>query len=227
MTDKKIRATPQLVLGLFILAIGVLFTLDRMGIVEARDFLRFWPLAVIAWGIATIMDSSAAPGRIAGGVLCFIGFMFLMGSLGFLRVTLSTFWPVMIVVLGLVMIYHALSSAAKDAPKGSSLTGIAILGGCNRTIHTNDFRGGTLTAFMGGCEIDLRDAGIQTVEAVIHVLAIWGGIEIKVPETWDVVLEGLPILGGFEDRSRMRGDMPQGRLIVRGFAIMGGVEVRN
>ena len=42
------RITGQLVLGVAIAILGVLFTLDNLHILRARDFLRFWPLALIA-----------------------------------------------------------------------------------------------------------------------------------------------------------------------------------
>jgi predicted membrane protein len=78
---------------------------------------------------------------------------------------------------------------------------------------------------MGGCELDLRHASIQG-EAVLNVFAMWGGIEIKVPEDWVVSMQGTPILGGFSEKTMVSKDTSK-RLVIRGYAIMGGVEVRN
>ena len=56
------------------------------------------------------------------------------------------------------------------------------MGGVNRTSNAPDFRGGDMMAFMGGCEIDLRQARIAAGPAVIDAFAFWGGVEIQVPE---------------------------------------------
>jgi hypothetical protein len=101
----------------------------------------------------------------------------------------------------------------------------AILGGFERRVHTQDFRGGEVTAVMGGCALDMRAASM-TGEAVIDVFAFWGGVTLKVPPDWTVVLEGTPIMGGFEEKTVSPPDGSK-RLVVRGYAIMGGVEVRN
>jgi predicted membrane protein len=80
---------------------------------------------------------------------------------------------------------------------------------------------------MGGCEIDLRRASLaDDATATIDVFAMWGGIEIKVPEDWEVVNRGNAFLGGFENKAR---PLPgtRKRLVVTGTAIMGGVEVKN
>jgi predicted membrane protein len=79
---------------------------------------------------------------------------------------------------------------------------------------------------MGGCEIDLRKAGIAADPAVIDTFALWGGIEIYVPDDWEVVNRGFAVMGGFEDKTK-RPVEPKGRLVVTGFALMGGVEISN
>jgi hypothetical protein len=55
---------------------------------------------------------------------------------------------------------------------------------------------------------------------------MWGGIEIKVPDEWEVVNRGNAFLGGFEDKTRPLPGANR-RLVVTGTAIMGGVEVKN
>jgi hypothetical protein len=102
---------------------------------------------------------------------------------------------------------------------------VAVLGGFERRVTTPDFRGGEITAILGGCELDLREASIVK-EAVINVFAIWGGINIKVPPDWTVVLNGTPLMGGFSEKTVTPPDASK-RLVITGYAIMGGVEVRN
>ena len=83
-------------------------------------------------------------------------------------------------------------------------------------------------AVMGGCEMDLRRAEIESAEIVINAFAFWGGIKIIVPEGFDVDLEGFSFMGG---RSLRMADVPlvpgSPRIRIRGFAMMGGIEVRS
>ena len=60
----------------------------------------------------------------------------------------------------------------------------------------------------------------------VNVFAVCGGITMKVPPDWTVILHGTPILGGFEERTARPANQSK-RLVVKGYAIMGGVEVRN
>jgi hypothetical protein len=72
----------------------------------------------------------------------------------------------------------------------------------------------------------LRHAAIDG-EAVIDVFALWGGIEIRVPEDWSVESRVVPILGGVDDKTRPPQGASRHRLVLRGFVIMAGVEVKN
>lgn len=83
-------------------------------------------------------------------------------------------------------------------------------------------------AVMGGCDMDLRRAEIEGPEVEISAVAFWGGINIIVPEGFDVDLRGFSFMGGRSLRLR---DVPivpgSPRIVIRGFAIMGGIDVKS
>jgi class 3 adenylate cyclase len=86
----------------------------------------------------------------------------------------------------------------------------------------------TAVAVMGGCDLDLRHAEIDGPEVVITAVAFWGGVKITVPEGFDVELEGFSFMGGRNLRLRRVPLIPGSpRIRVRGFAVMGGIEVRS
>jgi hypothetical protein len=53
-----------------------------------------------------------------------------------------------------------------------------------------------------------------------------GGIEIKVPPDWSVECRATAFLGGVEDKTVPPAQATK-RLVIEGFVMMGGVEVRN
>jgi len=104
----------------------------------------------------------------------------------------------------------------------------AVFSGVDRRVSTLDFHGAQCTAVFGGCKIDLRDAHIQGREAVVETYAIFGGVEIRVPEDWEVVNRGTVIFGGISDHRRRPEVGPDTKtLILNGAAIFGGVDVKN
>jgi hypothetical protein len=54
-----------------------------------------------------------------------------------------------------------------------------------------------------------------------------GGFEIRVPESWSVIFEVTPFMGGVEDKARISSDPSAPRLVIRGFVMMGSVELTN
>jgi class 3 adenylate cyclase len=86
----------------------------------------------------------------------------------------------------------------------------------------------TAVAVMGGCDMDLRHAEIEGPEIVITAVAFWGGIHIVVPEGFDVELGGFSFMGGRDLILRNVPRVPGSpRIRVRGFAVMGGIEVKS
>jgi len=197
----------------------VIFWLDQIGRINARDLLIWWPLGAIAMGIGHLFDR-----RWVGAAIWFlIGTYFLLPALGVGHVQfwrIVGLWPLLISVGGVTLVMQALQRSPTD-----SFHVIAVMAGNNPHIGSQRFSRGEAVAVMGGCEIDLSSAKIVD-EAVIDVLAFWGGIEIRVPRGWQVVAHVAPILGGYEDKTEPApANAP--RLVVRGSAIMGGIEVRH
>lgn len=219
---------PQLVLGLLIAIVGVFLTLDTVGILDAEYYLRLWPAGLIALGLAKLLQSRGGhSGMLGGVVLTLIGTWLLLDNLRIVRVDIWEAWPLLIVLLGLSIVWRSVAGRRPQPSDSNSIvSAVAILGGVNRGNNSGTFRGGDLTAIMGGCEVDLRQAKING-EAIVDVFAMWGGIEIKVPEDWTVVGRVTPLLGGFEDKTRPPQGASEHRLVVRGFVLMGGIEVKN
>lgn len=104
----------------------------------------------------------------------------------------------------------------------------AVFGGVDRHITAQDFHDAQCTAVFGGCKIDLRDAQIQGREAVLETYAIFGGVEIRVPDDWEVVNRNTTIFGGVADHTRQSSRGPGTKtLILDGVTIFGGTEVKN
>ena len=219
----------RFIFGLLVVALGVLFTLDNLNLVHAEHYIRFWPAALILLGLAHLMPPSDAGRRVWGVIWMFAGTWLILENLDIVDVSLWAFWPLLLVLIGATMIWRAMApriGRASTSDTDATVNATAVMSGVVRASASPDFRGGDLTAVMGGCEIDLRQATIAGSEAVIDVFAMWGGIELRVPERWVVVNEVLPILGGVDQKARASN--PDGpRLIVRGTVVMGGVDISN
>src|SRR5262245_32340600 len=222
------QIAPQLVMGVVIVVIGLLFTLENLGYVDTEEYLRFWPVALIVVGLLQLWQRGGCR-LLSGTIFTFAGVWLLLQGMGIVTVSLWSLWPMLLVFAGASMVWRGMYGGGSDRAIGdshSTVSAMAVLSGVNRGNSSKTFRGGDLTAVLGGCQIDLRQAAIEG-EAVIDVFAMWGGIEIKVPENWSVSGRVTPILGGYEDKSRPPRDATTQRLVVRGMVIMGGVEIKN
>jgi predicted membrane protein len=231
--QQRTQSLGRLIIGLGIILFGTLILLDNLDVIEARHLFHYWPVLLIAYGAYRMLTPGAGKGF--GLVVLVIGAVLLANAMDLTDINLWELWPVLIILLGLSLIFRArnVSIAGGSSQGGGAATsedfvsGTAILGGFNRVVTSADFRGASLTAIMGGCELDLTGASIKASEAVIDVFAFWGGVKLRVPPGWQVQAEATAILGGIDDKARSTGEGERKRLIIRGQAVMGGVEITN
>ena len=222
---------PRLVIGLVILALGAILALERTGVIDLHvRFRDYWPVILIAIGLTHVLQPRRH--RTGGYVLLFLGCWFLARNLFFWNLD-HLFFPLLLLIVGAGLVLGSLSGgrrpwAGAGVEGSATLHPFAILGGTRAASSSQEFRGGSANAILGSCVLDLRQASIAAgQEALVDAFAFWGGVVILVPETWSVALHGMPLFGSFQDFTRSPAGGSTQNLIVRGVALMGGVEVRN
>jgi len=232
----EIGAAPaRLVFGLLVIALGVVFLADNLGLVDGRDALRaFWPLAFVAFGVVVLLDPHRSGFRRALGVFWIVAGCWIWAyQRHWIQINFWDFlFPGILLFGGAALVWRSLAGPRATGDRSNALADdyprcFAAMSGNQVRATSSALRGADLTAFMGGVTLDLSRARMAGEEAQIDVFAMWGGIEIRVPPDWTVVSRVTPVLGGFDDKSQPSPGAPAGRLIVSGFVIMGGVEVKN
>lgn len=113
-----------------------------------------------------------------------------------------------------------------DAPRYG--TSIAVMSGTDRKGVWEVPPSHTAFTLMGGIDIDLREAVFTAPEIVITANAVMGGIDVIVNAWTRVTVEGVGIMGAFEE-GRAKVEPAIGptspHVRVRGVALMGAVTV--
>lgn len=231
-----------ILIGGLIVAIGLLLLLDNMDIVRIHDAWRFWPVAVVVVGVSKILENRSPASLIWGGMITLVGAVLLLDNLHILIFNFDLgemIWPLVIIGFGATLLVKALDrrryldgAPARSAGvfPDSNLSAWAIFSGVKRRIDAQDFKGGEATAVFGEVKIDLRKAGITGDQAILDVNALFGGIDIRVPENWLVVVRGTGIFGAFEDKTvppRTDPGVKPPQLIITGTAVFGAAKVDN
>ena len=243
--------------GLILVAIGVLFLLGNLHIVRGTDWISYWPVIPIVIGLVQLVDSTSSSGRIGGGVMLVVGGLFLADNLGYINFPIWDLWPLILIGVGVMMLLNRAGfitradaigrlaghrtadgqykgwnwpdmNAGYFTTSSGCVNEFAIFGGSKRSVVAQDFRGGKVSVIFGGITLDLTGAGMAEDVAVLHVSALYGGVGIKIPPTWSAEVRGFGMFGGFGDHS-IHPPVATGmkRLIVKGAAIFGGVGIKN
>jgi len=243
----------KILIGLLIFMAGILVLLRNLDYIQEIHILDYWPVILILLGLKKIFDPQPFRQIFWGLVILAIGVLFMLRNLDYLHFRVGDLWPVLLILLGIEIFRSGFGQTkfgrahwqtrccGKDAKDGGGSAGLhlgseslendyinvsVVLGGTHIKPISKKLKGGSISAIMGGCEIDLRDADIEGDAMAIEITTIMGGAELWIPPHWQVVSQVTPILGGVENKAVPRGEHLK-QLFLKGTAIMGGVEVKN
>lgn len=110
-------------------------------------------------------------------------------------------------------------------PNSSYKTASVLFAGQDIRYGDEDFTGAAYSAVFGGLTIDMRRV-VLAGDVVINATAIFGGIELMLPDNVRLVTHVTPILGGTECKYPSSRDPNSPRVIVNGTASFGGIEIK-
>lgn len=220
-------------IGVVLICFGALLLLKNYGIFSVRDVFQFWPILPVVWGAQAIAKGRSTFTYLVGGIAVVLGSIKLLDNLDIIDVSSKLYAPLLLISLGVAFLICNLKG--DQVPKEGQIVNsptihpMVIFGGVVQRVDSQEFEGGEILALFGGVEIDFRKAKMKSNAAVIEANAIFGGCQLKVPETWSVELRGAGVLGGYEDKtiSPRPEDGPTQKLILTGNAVFGGISIEN
>lgn len=135
---------------------------------------------------------------------------------------------VVVLLAGLAALSQVLSRRRTFGDETSDEFGIAAyIGGVERTCTASSLRRGSVSAVLGGVDLDLRGATLDPAGADLDLSATLGGVNVTVPSEWRVIVEDRAMLGGVEALVTDPEELPDTTPLLRveASARLGGVAI--
>lgn len=226
---KTSKMSNQAIVGILVVVIGVVLLLGTTGIADVGGVFRWIPSLFIIFGLWRLVAGGFK--RLFGPVLIIVVATFV--QLILLGIDIGSLWPVVLILIGLLMLFGGQRLwHRKDKENGNDQNEISlmsVMSSSRSRVTSKAFKGGEATAFMGGIEIDMRDAEIAERPATLEATVLMGSLEIVVPRDWIVDINTMTLMGGTEDKRRDGGydnERPP-HLIITGTVLMGGLEIKD
>ena len=226
----------KLVIGGLLILVGTILMLSNFDFFDVNMgyFLFSWKSILIYIGLVMLASHT---NRRPAYILIGIGVFFWLPEIfGYSVRFKDVLWPMIFIGLGLLLIYRHRSPGYNHYGAGGNpaednsgyLNDVSIFGGGIKIIQSKNFKGGNITAIMGGSEFDLRHVEFASQIAVIDIFTLFGGTKFIVPEDWTIQSDAIAILGGFSDKRAVSMSSSEGNiLVIKGIIMLGGVEIKS
>ena len=216
--------------GIVLIAAGVVFALNALNVTNINVFFDgWWTLFIIIPCAVGLFTEREKTGNVIGIV---IGVFLLLCCRDVL--SFAMLWkllvPAVIVIIGLKMVLNGLfGNKANEMIAKMKQNGFEAKNFC-ATFSSSDlnfdgevFEGAELSAIFGGVKCDLRNAVIEK-DCAVRVSAIFGGIDLLVPDNLNVKVSSNCIFGGISNKTSVQKGAPT--IYVSGTCMFGGVEIK-
>jgi hypothetical protein len=234
--------------GFFLLIVGALLLARQAG-VYFPDWFFSWKVFLI--GIGLLIGVRHKFRGFGWAIPILIGFIGLIDEIEDFHLHLRPYlWPAILIFIGGWIMLRPRRNYKWDRPfderqpavdpaapapaageefadHGDQLDVSAIFGGVKKNVLSKAFRGGEITTFMGGAEINLLQADFQG-RVRIDCSNVFGGTKLIIPADWEIHSDIIAMFGGVDDkRPPAPVPAPNKVLVLDGTCVFGGVEIRS
>ena len=218
----KTNHLTRITFGAIVIISGIIVLLNSFGLIDVSwwSFIStWWPVVFIAIGLTSLISGQ----KFFPLFLIALSIAIILRNLDIIDLNIwSIAFATIVISAGIKLI---LPKKPRHSSSINRVDNTAILSGFSGSINSDHFEGGDITTILGGTELDLRGAKLAP-KASLTITAVLGGVELRVPEDWDVVITGTPILGGWDKKIHKPTDKSH-TLKINATCILGGVEVKN
>ena len=196
----------NIIWGIVLVIIGVLLGLNAFDIFTFDIFFDgWWTLFIIIPSFIGLFTDNDKTGSIVGMI---IGVLLLLACQDVLNWTVvgKLILPIIIVAIGLSllfknMIYNKINKSIQDINSKTNTDEEykALFAAQDIKIDDDNFDGTAVKAVFGGIKLDLRKATIKK-DVVIKCDAIFGGVDIFLPDDVNVQVKSSSVFGGVDNK---------------------------
>ena len=222
----------KMIWGIVLVVAGGIFALNACGITDIDIFFDgWWTLFIIVPCFVGLFNEREKTGNLIGVAIGVFLLLCCQDVLSF-----GILWklaiPAIIVIIGVKMILTALlgdkaTKILEDSKKSGEnvKSGCAAFSGQDLNFTGENFDGAELTAVFGGVKCDLREAIIRK-DCAITATAVFGGIDILVPDGVNVKISSNSIFGGVSEKKHNPPVEGAVTLYITATCIFGGVDIK-
>ncbi len=230
---KQVRAV---VWGIAIIALGVIFGGNALGLFSIDIFFDgWWTLFIIVPSVISLFTEKE---KVSSLILLAVGVILLLAAQNVFSwdVAWKVILAVVLIAIGIGIIVKSLIHKNSDKEvekkirdtKNEKVMDVqtAIFSGSERVYNDEVFAGANLTAVFGGVDLDLTKAKFEK-DTVIKAFALFGGIDIAVPEDVQVKIKSGFIFGGASDERKGSASKGKHTIYLDAAGGFGGVTVND
>lgn len=223
--------------GVAIIALGLIFGLNALGLFNIDIFFDgWWTLFIIVPSVISLFtekDKLASLGFLAVGIILLLAAQDVFSY----DVAWKVILAVLLVIAGLGLIIKStfrnqndkeVEKKVREAEKdGKTMDSqMAIFSGSDRVYKDETFQGSNLVAIFGGAKLNLKNAKFDK-DTVIKAFTLFGGIDIIVPDDVKVKLKSGFIFGGFSDDRKNATEKGKYTIYIDAAGGFGGVSITD
>ena len=222
----------NIIWGIVLIVIGTIIALNALEITDINIFFKgWWTLFIIIPSLIGLIKNSD---KVWSLIFLIIGIILLLAAQGILSYTIiyKLVFPLILVIIGINLTYKEVFTKKINenikkinAEKKTDNEYCTTFGSQNINLGDQEFYGASIDAIFGSTDLDIRNSTISG-DCVINASAIFGEVDIFIPQNVNIKIKATPIFGGTSNKTNIQYKDNLPTIYINSFCLFGGVKIK-